>query len=52
MRRVTWPTRQDVLRWSMVVVFALVFFTLFCIVLDNYIVTPLLYFISGFAPTA
>ena len=52
MRRVTWPTRQDVLRWSMVVVVALVFFTLFCIVLDNYIVTPLLYFISGFAPTA
>ena len=52
MRRVTWPTRQDVIRWSLVVVFALIFFTLFVIVLDNFIVTPLLYFISGFAPTA
>ena len=52
MRRVTWPTRQDVIRWSLVVVFALIFFTLFVVVLDNFVVTPILYFISGFAPTA
>ena len=52
MRRVTWPSRQDVVRWSLVVVFALVFFTLYVGVLDNYVVTPLLYFISGFAPGA
>ncbi len=52
MRRVTWPTRQDVVRWSLVVVVALIFFTAFVIVFDDFIVTPLLYFISGFAPTA
>jgi preprotein translocase subunit SecE len=52
MRRVTWPTRQDVARWSLVVIVALIFFTFFVIVLDNFVVTPLLYFISGFAPTA
>ena len=52
MKRVTWPSRQDVARWSLVVILALIFFTLFVIVLDNFIVTPILYFISGFAPTA
>ena len=52
MRRVTWPTRQDVVRWSLVVVAALVFFTAFVVILDNFIVTPLLYAISGLAPTA
>jgi preprotein translocase subunit SecE len=49
MKRVTWPTRQDVTRWSVVVTVALVFFTLFTYVLDTFAVTPLLYFISGFA---
>ena len=49
MRRVTWPTRQDVVRWSLVVIAALIFFTLFVVVLDNFIVTPILYFISGLA---
>ena len=45
-RRVTWPTRQDVIRWSGVVVLALVFFSVFVFVLDNWIVTPLLLAIS------
>lgn len=49
MKRVTWPTRTDVFRWSGVVIAALVFFTVFVVVLDNFIVTPLLYFISGLA---
>ncbi|MCL1797401.1 MAG: preprotein translocase subunit SecE [Eggerthellaceae bacterium] len=35
MRRVTWPTRQDVLRWSMVVVGALIFFGIFTLILDR-----------------
>lgn len=52
MRRVTWPSRQDVVRWSLVVVVALIFFTIFVIVLDDFIVTPILYFISSFAPAA
>ena len=47
MRRVTWPTRTDVLRWSGVVVVALLFFGIFVAVLDNFIVTPLLVGISG-----
>ena len=42
MKRVTWPTRQDVLRWSGVVVAALVFFSVFVFVLDNWVVTPVL----------
>ena len=47
MKRVTWPTRLDVARWSGVVVAALIFFGLYVFVLDNYIVTPLLLAISS-----
>ncbi len=47
MKRVTWPTRTDVLRWSGVVVVALLFFGVFVAVLDNAIITPLLVLISG-----
>ena len=47
MKRVTWPTRQDVLRWSIVVVAALLFFGIYVAVLDNGIITPLLFLISG-----
>ena len=47
LRRVTWPSRQDVLRWSLVVVAALVFFGVYVAVLDNVIITPLLVAISG-----
>ena len=49
MKRVTWPSRQDVARWSLVVVGALVFFTVFVLVMDNLVVTPLLYLISSLA---
>ncbi|MDO4503289.1 MAG: preprotein translocase subunit SecE [Coriobacteriia bacterium] len=47
MKRVTWPTRQDVLRWSGVVVCALLFFGLYVALLDNAIITPLLVAFSG-----
>ena len=47
MKRVTWPTRTEVLRWTGVVVGALVFFGVFVAVLDNLIVTPIIVFISG-----
>ena len=47
MKRVTWPTRQDVIRWSCVVVAALLFFGIFTAVLDNLIVMPALFAISG-----
>ncbi|MEC4176426.1 preprotein translocase subunit SecE [Adlercreutzia sp. R21] len=47
MKRVTWPTRTDVLRWSGVVVVALLFFGVFVAILDNAIITPLLVLISG-----
>ena len=47
MKRVTWPTRQDVMRWSVVVVGALVFFGVFTAVLDNLIITPALVALSG-----
>lgn len=47
MKRVTWPTRTDVLRWSGVVVVALLFFGVFVAILDNVIITPLLVLISG-----
>ena len=40
MKRVTWPTRTDVLRWSGVVVGALLFFGIYTAVLDNVIITP------------
>lgn len=47
MRRVTWPTKQDVLRWSVVVVAALLFFGIYVTVLDNVVIIPLLVTISG-----
>lgn len=47
MRRVTWPTRQDVIQWSGVVVVALLFFGIFVAVLDNWVVTPILLAISS-----
>lgn len=47
LKRVTWPTRAEVLRWIGVVVAALVFFGVFVAVLDNLIVTPLIVALSG-----
>ena len=47
MKRVTWPSRPDVLRWFGVVLLALLFFGVFVAVLDNVIITPLLVLISG-----
>ena len=47
MKRVTWPTRTDVIRWSGVVVGALVFFGVYVAILDNLIVTPALVALSG-----
>ncbi len=47
MKRVTWPSRQDVVRWSVVVIVALLFFGAYVSVLDNGIITPLLLLISG-----
>lgn len=52
LKRVTWPTKVDVLRWSGVVVGALVFFGIFVAILDNLIVTPLLVLISGADPSS
>jgi preprotein translocase subunit SecE len=47
LKRVTWPSRQDVARWSMVVVAALLFFGVYVAVLDNLIITPALVALSG-----
>ena len=47
MHRVTCPTKQEVIRWSLVVVAALLFFGVYVAFLDNAIVTPLLVLISG-----
>lgn len=47
LKRVTWPTRNEVLRWTGVVVGALLFFGVFVAVLDNLIVTPIVVGISS-----
>lgn len=47
LRRVTWPTRSETLKWSAVVIAALAFFGVFVMLLDNFVVTPLLYAVSG-----
>ena len=47
MKRVTWPTRQDVVRWTGVVVGALIFFGVYVAVLDNVLITPALVALSG-----
>lgn len=47
MRRVTWPSKQEVLQWTGVVVVALLFFGIFVVILDDWVVTPILMAISG-----
>ena len=47
MRRVTWPSRENVIRWSGIVVAALAFFGMFVSVVDNVVATPLLVWVSG-----
>lgn len=47
LRRVTWPSKQEVLQWSGVVVVALLFFGVFVVVLDDWVVTPILLAISS-----
>lgn len=47
MKRVTWPTRQDVLQWSGVVVAALIFFGVYVFILDSGIIVPVLTGLSG-----
>ena len=47
LKRVTWPTGGDVVKWSIVVFCVLVFFALLCFVLDDFVVTPILYAISS-----
>ena len=47
MKRVTWPTRTDVIRWTGVVVGALVFFGVYVAILDHVIVSPALIALSG-----
>lgn len=48
MRRVTWPTKQDVLRWTVVVIVALIFFGVFVAATDS-LILPLLDAISSIA---
>lgn len=50
LRRVTWPTRTDVIRWSGVVVGALLFFGVFVFILDN-IFPQLLVVLDSINPT-
>ena len=47
MKRVTWPTRDDVVRWTGVVVGALIFFGVYVAILDNVIITPGLLALAG-----
>ena len=47
MKRVTWPTRQDVLQWSGVVVAALIFFGVYVFILDSGVIVPVLTALSG-----
>ena len=47
MRRVTWPTKHETLQWTGVVIVALLFFGIFVVVLDDWVVTPILLAISG-----
>ncbi len=51
LKRVTWPTKIDVARWTGVVIVALLFFGVFVAILDNFVVTPLLVLISGADPS-
>lgn len=44
---VTWPTKVDTLRWTGVVLVALVFFGVLVFLLDNFLITPGLIWVSS-----
>ena len=46
-KRVTWPTKPEIAKWSVIVIAAVTFFTAFTMVSDNFLVMPAMYFISG-----
>ncbi|MCF0103998.1 MAG: preprotein translocase subunit SecE [Eggerthellaceae bacterium] len=48
LKRVTCPNREDVIRWSGVVVGSLIFFGLYVVFFDNLLITPLLLIVAGF----
>ena len=47
MKRVSWPNKSELIKWSIIVLVVLIFFSLFTLFVDNFIATPLLYWISG-----
>ena len=47
MKRVTWPSRSDIVRWTLVVIVALTFFGVLFAVLDNWVVSPIMIAVSG-----
>lgn len=48
-KKITWPDRDEVLKWSMIVLCAVSFFTLFTFLVDNFIASPAVTALSGFA---
>lgn len=48
-KKVTWPDRDEVLKWSVIVLCAVSFFTLFTFLVDNFIASPIVTAVAGFA---
>ena len=48
-KRITWPGRDEVVKWALLVLGAIAFFTLFTFLVDNFIANPIVYGISGLA---
>ena len=47
MKRVTWPSKREVLVWGLIVTAVIALFALLMFVMDNFIATPIMYAISG-----
>ena len=45
-KRITWPGRDEVLKWGLIVMATIAFFTLFTFLVDNFIANPIVYGIS------
>lgn len=48
LKAATWPTPLELLKWCAIVIATVAFFAILSMVIDNFVATPLVYFISDF----
>lgn len=47
LKAVTWPTKKELLQWCIIVLTTVGVISLFCVLIDNFVATPLMVYASG-----